>query len=241
MPLSLSLKIQTITLSIGTNKREGIHMRTWRACLAIAISAVLGLGFGAVFALSLSGNQISVFKNSLDNPTTLAEAQNLEWTCMTLASSSMENTLYVGETICGPSTGAKQNRNGYYYGGTADISVGDIVEFTTPNRGNSAIASAKRCVATAGQTVTIDLSGTLIIDGKKQIEPYANGGTYPMTSSEITYPYTVPAGCIFVLGDNRTNSEDSRYYGAIENSSVSMIAKKVLNRYTGQLEDINPS
>jgi signal peptidase I len=39
-------------------------------------------------------------------------------------------------------------------------------------------------------------------------------------SAGITYPYTVPDGCIWVMGDNRTNSLDSRYFGAVRVSSV---------------------
>ena len=39
-------------------------------------------------------------------------------------------------------------------------------------------------------------------------------------TSEPQNPYTVPEGCLWVMGDNRTNSQDSRYFGAIDASSV---------------------
>lgn len=75
----------------------------------------------------------------------------------------------------------------------------------------------KRVIATEGQTVDFDYaSRAVLVDGKPVDETafgLENGITeYPYTSFELVdFPQTVPKGCIFVLGDNRAVSEDSRY------------------------------
>lgn len=75
----------------------------------------------------------------------------------------------------------------------------------------------KRVIATEGQTVGFDYSaGAVLVDGQAVDETVfglENGITdLPYTSFELLeFPQAVPAGCIFVLGDNRAVSEDSRY------------------------------
>lgn len=66
----------------------------------------------------------------------------------------------------------------------------------------------KRIIATEGQTVDL-IDGAVYVDGKKLDEPYYDGETYP-TDSSVIYPVTVSEGCVFVMGDNRGNSLDSR-------------------------------
>lgn len=67
----------------------------------------------------------------------------------------------------------------------------------------------KRVVATAGQVVDIDFtSGTVFVDGKPLQEDYTNERTF--TAEGTLFPLTVPEGSVFVLGDNRNNSTDSR-------------------------------
>lgn len=80
----------------------------------------------------------------------------------------------------------------------------------------------KRVIATEGQTVNIDPTNwTVYVDGKAIDEPYVlrENGFFvlqDMRKGTLTYPYTVPEGCVFVMGDNRNNSTDSRDLGAIE-------------------------
>lgn len=67
----------------------------------------------------------------------------------------------------------------------------------------------KRVVATEGQTVDIDFgAGVVYVDGAPLEEPYVREPTW--LEEGTAFPLTVPEGCLFVLGDNRNESEDSR-------------------------------
>lgn len=66
----------------------------------------------------------------------------------------------------------------------------------------------KRIVALPGQTVNI-VNGKVLIDGAELEEPYYDGVT-SITDPTVSYPLTVEEGMVFVMGDNRPHSQDSR-------------------------------
>lgn len=69
----------------------------------------------------------------------------------------------------------------------------------------------KRVIAVEGQTVDIDFAeGIVYVDGEVLEEDYIREPTY--TAEGTTFPLTVPEGSIFVMGDNRNGSSDSRDY-----------------------------
>ena len=89
----------------------------------------------------------------------------------------------------------------------SDYEYGDIVVLREESFLEEPIV--KRVIATEGQTVDIDFeAGVVYVDGEALDEPYINEPTYMEEGTE--FPLTVPEGCIFVMGDNRNHSSDSR-------------------------------
>ena len=93
----------------------------------------------------------------------------------------------------------------------------------------------KRVIATEGQTVDIDFStGSVYVDGVLLKEEYINELTFLEEGTE--FPLKVPEGSIFVMGDNRNHSSDSRdsRLGTVDTRYV--IGKAVFLAYPGQDE-----
>jgi len=115
---------------------------------------------------------------------------------------SMEPTLYPGNFVL-------VNRVAYRWGGQPR--VGEIVIFHNPQ--NLSVDYIKRIIGTPGDTVVAQ-NGKIYVNGAALTEPYISAP--PQYSGQ----WTVPPDSIFVLGDNRNNSEDSHIWGFVPMKDV---------------------
>ncbi|MGF1470714.1 MAG: signal peptidase I [Rubrobacteraceae bacterium] len=143
-----------------------------------------------------------------------------------IPSESMTPTLEVGDRVL---------VNKFIYRFT-EPDRGDIIVFKTTEGVNNAVDGnpiarligwfqgkrderqdlIKRVVGLPGDTIAVR-NGNLFVNGERQDEPYLNQETLDQSFFEET---TVPEGKVFVMGDNRTNSRDSRFIGPIPEENI---------------------
>lgn len=135
---------------------------------------------------------------------------------------SMENTIEIGDQVFAQKVTTELGQM---------PQPGEIIVFSNPDASSDHDILVKRVIATAGQTVDL-IDGVVYVDGVPLEEPYAVGCSYELAQQapgiSVSFPYTVPEGMVWVMGDNRENSADSRYFGAIPEENLVAV---VLVRY----------
>jgi signal peptidase I len=116
-----------------------------------------------------------------------------------IPSPSMEPTLVEGDRVL-------VNRLSYHF---RSPERGDVIVFHPPLAGESE-PYIKRVVAIANDTVSVH-DGQLWLNGAAQEEPFIKEHPILGDFAEVT----IPADCVWVMGDNRNNSGDSRKFGAV--------------------------
>lgn len=121
-----------------------------------------------------------------------------------IPSESMLPTLKIGDHLI-------IDKISYEVKGIKNIKRGDIVVFNPPPSAHSKteIPFIKRIIGLPGETLSVK-NGTVYINGEPLNE------TYILEKPRADFePYTIPDAMIFLMGDNRNNSNDSRYWGAL--------------------------
>jgi signal peptidase I len=137
-----------------------------------------------------------------------------------IPSGSMEPTLQIGDRIV-------VNKLSYDLHG---VDRTNIVVFSTPPNEDCAgppVADlVKRVIGLPGEIISLH-DGNVYINGRILPEPFlppdVRHDTYPGPSSDayaLNHAYRIPTGDVYVMGDNRPNSCDSRYWGPIPESSI---------------------
>jgi signal peptidase I len=148
-----------------------------------------------------------------------------------IPSKSMEKTLLSGDFVL-------VNKLAYDFG---DPKPGDITVFKYPL--NPEKTFIKRCIANEGQTVQI-VNKVLYVDGQKvqnhNWENFIDPLVFPeeYSTRDNFGPYQVPKGQIFVLGDNRDESRDSRFWGFLEKRHI--IGKPIIIYWSWQQDPDAP-
>jgi signal peptidase I len=96
----------------------------------------------------------------------------------------------------------------------AEPERGDIIVFESVEGGSEDLI--KRIVGVPGDRISVR-GGKLMVDGEPQREPYVNR-RFPDRS--FYAPTTVPEDHVFVMGDNRANSRDSRFFGPVPEKKI---------------------
>lgn len=105
------------------------------------------------------------------------------------------------------------------------VKRGDIVVVISEEFGSDT-PLVKRIIGVPGDVIDITETGLVSVNGTVLQESYISEPISPSERGSVAYPYTVSEGCVFVMGDNRNLSIDSRELG--EMSSEAIVGKAIL-------------
>jgi len=105
------------------------------------------------------------------------------------------------------------NRFSYLY---ASPKRGDLVVLRDRDENDLAV---KRIVALPGESVRVS-EGRMFVNGRRLVEPYLENGTQTTAPTGTDQCYSLGSHEYFVLGDNRAESEDSRFYGPVSRDQI---------------------
>lgn len=121
--------------------------------------------------------------------------------------SSMAETLVEGDYILADT----------WQDSSSEIEINDVITFVAP--GTNGVVYVKRVVGLPGDEISF-VDDAIIRNGVRVVEPYAWYSGHSPVSGERFPSVTVPDDAYFVLGDNRNNSRDSRFFGTVPTSAV---------------------
>lgn|GEM_PF-491593 len=196
---------ESIKMAERENEMEELEVQSEDASAAAALPAQSGKSLAQVVMEALEGEKNDV-KSIL--------AELLSWLLVILiavgaalllnrfvivnamvTSGSMEDTIMTGDRVLGL-------RASYWF---SSPERGDVVFFLNPD--DESEVYVKRVIGTPGDVVEI-IDGDVFVNGEQLEETYLRE-----SPALLSYgPYEVPEGCYFMLGDNRNNSRDSRYW-----------------------------
>jgi len=143
----------------------------------------------------------------------------------TIPSGSMMDTLLIGDYILVNKFlyGAEVPLTDRHLPAIRDPQRGDVVVFKYPN--DETRDFIKRIIAIGGDTVQVR-DNRVMLNGQLMDEPYVRPGSFsgpgggPCSYAYACEPLRVPEGSYFVMGDNRDNSQDSRYWGFVRREKI---------------------